>query len=147
MPAIQTTYSANIAAAYAGMIASDELNNVISRTVKTAAIGFGKAVSQGTNAREVIPPSPGNMNIVGITVRDRAVDPSSPEQYRVNDTAGIATKGVVWVVVSGAVTVGAPAYVTTAGAITATVGSNTLIPNSRFDAAGADATLVPLRLG
>ena len=50
MAEVQTTYSDTIANAYAGMVASGETSNRITRTCETAAgIGFGKAVYRGSN--------------------------------------------------------------------------------------------------
>ena len=54
-------------------------------------------------------------------------------------------EGVIWVTVSGAVTQGAAAYVTSAGAWTATTTSNTAVP-AVFDHAAADGALVRLRV-
>lgn len=48
MAELQTTYSDNMSAAYAGMIANGEVGNRITRTCEDAAgIGFGKAVYAG----------------------------------------------------------------------------------------------------
>lgn len=147
MPVVQSTYASGLSAAFAGMIANQEPTNIISRTLKLAAIGFGKVAVQGANADECRNPDAGQTKYLGITVRDQSVDPSSSDQYRINDTVAILTKGVVWVTAGANVAAGDAVYfVPATGVITNSSVGNTIIPNAKFDTGGNSGALVKLRL-
>ena len=153
MPAVQTTYLSNLGVAYEGMIANQEPNNLISREVQTAAIGFGKAVKQGTADRQVQAATAATDVVRGITVRTQSVDPASPNAYPVNDTALVITDGVVWVTAGAniaAAAVGTQVYMVVgtaqAGKFTTVSASNLLIPGATFETAGASDALVAIRL-
>lgn len=156
MPNVQFSYSGNLAPGYEGMVANMEVTNIISRNVETAGgIGFGKPAYQGTNDQGIA--ATGSI-LRGVTVVDHFTRPaayapnpanaaaSSGDAYAQGDTASIATRGVVWVVVSGAVTAGAPAYLTSGGAWSATATSNTAVPNAIFDSSAANGGLAKLRI-
>lgn len=241
MPAVQSSYNATLAAAYAGMVANMELSNIVSRTLKLATMSFGAVAVQGATDLDIRAPfastfsaaktdvvgagkgiltlanpavdvatvkagvyrvvfiepasnagafqvedpdgvvvGTGNAAVafdgpvkftiadgatdfvagdvalvtvsaltaprfLGITVLDRAVDPSSPDLFRINDTVPVLTKGVIWVTVTGAVVAGDPAFFSAAGAIGASGAFP--IPNSRFDTAASDGGLAKLRIG
>lgn len=102
--AVQTTYSENISAARAGMIADmQEDINLISRTVETAAgIGFGVVVDQGSGDNGVVVVSGSTTDPVGFTVRERSVNPGNPDKFAQYDSARIMTKGVIWATVTDA---------------------------------------------
>lgn len=102
--AVQTTYSENIRAAVEGMIADMQAEiNLVSRTVETAAgIGFGKVVDQGTADRGTVVAGASTDKPIGFTVRERSVDPASPNAFAQYDSARIMTKGVIWVTVDDA---------------------------------------------
>lgn len=142
---MQTTYPSALSAAFAGMIANEEPQVLVSRQVETAAVGFGKAVKRGSvDGRCVATVATAADIVLGITCREHA---TLSDQFAVGDDALIMTKGVVWVVSAGAVTQGGAVYVEAAGKYTSTVGTNTPIPNGRFDSSttGADQ-LVKVRL-
>jgi hypothetical protein len=147
MPAIQSTYTATHAAAFEGMVADLGPSTVVSRTVETAAIGFGKAVSQGTADRGIVAAASAATKFLGITVRDQAVDPASPDQYRIGDTAGVLTIGAVWAKAYEAVAAGDPVYfVTATGLLGKTSTDSTLVANARWDSAAAADGLAIIRL-
>ena len=151
--AVQTTYSENIGAARAGMIADTQGTlNLISRTVETAAgIGFGLPVGQGTNDNGVILSEAG-ADYVGFTVRERSVDPANPNEFAQYDTARIMTHGVIWVTVTdaGGVVAGDPVWVTEAtGALSnADVGSGggTNLAGCRWESTAVNGALAKIRV-
>lgn len=153
--ATQTTYSENIPVAKAGMIANEEPNVLISRTVETAAgIGFGKVVQQGDNDNGCI----SDLNTaamtadsyLGVTVRERSVRPETPDLFAQYESARIMRKGVIWVMTDGAVNAGDDVTVTlaTGGLGTAAVAAGIVaIPGARWDSSTSGAALAKLRLG
>jgi hypothetical protein len=144
MPTVQSTYDDNIRAAVAGMRANEEPCTLISRNVETeAGIGFGVGIMQGTEDKQCLI-SDGS-TLLGITVRERSVDPATPNLFAENESARIMTSGVIWVLNTGGVAAGDPVHVLAAGAFSNTGG--TLIENARWDTTAATATLAQLRLG
>lgn len=112
--AVQTTYSANISAARAGMIANTEPNVLISRTVETAAgVGFGVPVQKGATDNSCKIMASGATEILGITVRERNVNPETPDKFAQYESARLMRKGVLWVTVTdaGGVADGDPVWV------------------------------------
>jgi hypothetical protein len=151
MPAVQTTFPANIAAGFPGMIADGEqVTNIISRIVdpNTAnPINFGEPVLQGASEYTVQSVSGGSGVFRGLAVRDTTLAPSAGDQYVATVTAAILTKGVVWVTAAVAVTAGQPVYFTSSGALTTVSTSNTLIAGAIWDSTTTAAGLAKLRLG
>lgn len=143
---MQSTYLTELATAYAGMIANEEPKFLVSRTVETAALGFGKAVKRGAADSGVVATAGAAADIfLGITVREH--DTVAQDVFSVKEDALIMTKGVIWVVAAGAVTQGGAVYVDSAGKYTSTVGTNTPVPNGRFDSSTTAADqLVKVRL-
>lgn len=145
-PAVQTSYPGEIAAAYAGMIADTGPNNIISRTVETAAIGFGLAVKQGADDYGVEAATAQADVFRGITVRVH--DQPLTEDYAVGQSAALIIDGVVWVTSGAAVSAGDDVYMVAGdGRFTNVVGTNLPIPGAVFESstAGADE-LVKVRL-
>jgi len=146
MPAVQSVYGGNIAPGFEGMPANMEVRNTISRTIETnTGIGFGKPAYQGATDQSVA--ATGSI-LRGVTEVDHNVRPTAAQTdaYAQGDTVTIMTRGVIWVVVSGAVTAGAPAYLTSAGAWSATSSGNTAVPNAIFDSSAANNGLARLRV-
>jgi hypothetical protein len=130
---------------------ADETNSVTdSKTVETAAgIGFGLAVSQGTNDRGVIL---GGTAFVGITRADPTIGRAdvSPaltlDSYPQNDNAAVLAMGDIWVIPDNAVTAGeAVYYSTTTGKLGHSGG--TVIEDARWMTGAAAGALALLRLG
>lgn len=147
--ATQTTYLTEQRTALEGMIGNTEPNNLISREVETAAIGFGKAVKQGTADAGVEAADTVGDVIRGITVRDQSVEADSPNQYAVKDSALVMTRGLVWVTAYDTVAAGAPVYVAvnnTSDKFTDTTTSNLAVPNAIFETSGDADELVLVRL-
>lgn len=145
--AVQTTYQERIDPAFAGQIANMVPATLISRTVETAAgVALGTAVEQGTEDYGCIAFAGGGA-VVGIAVRERSLDPNTPDKFAQYDNARIMTKGSVWVTAAVAVDAGDDVYVTDAGAFTNVSSGNTQIVGARFDTSTTGEALAIVRLG
>lgn len=147
--AVQSTYSDNMAVAYNGMIANQEPNVLISRTVESSGgIGFGVPVIQGTADNECDEVSASTDTIVGITVRDQSVSDDTFAQY---DSALLMRKGVLWVTVTdaGGVDAGDPVWVTVSGATFANADAGSdgsiLINDARWESTADNGALAKIR--
>lgn len=145
---VQSTYATSFAAGFAGMLANGETQNRISRTVEDAAgIAFGKAAFRGSGDHGVTA-TPATATFMGIVIADAGQVPGVGEtadtiaQYQ---TVALLNEGVIYVSASVAVADGDQAYVTSGGAITNVLTSNTAIP-AKFDATTSAAGIVPLRV-
>lgn len=152
MPALQTNYDDKLAVAFEGMIVDTEPHIIISREVQTAAIGFGKAVKQGTADRQVQAATAAADVFRGITVRDQStrLNGSTADQVPVGDTIAVMTHGVVWVRAVEPVIAGAAAYMQVSGGLgqfSDISTSNLPIVRGIFDSSAAAGELVKLRLG
>lgn len=138
--ALQTTYNDTQTRFVLGMIPDMRTpGQDVSRNVEDAAgIGFGRPVFQGTADRQI--KGVGD-RFIGLTVLDTTQLQDSYPQYA---TARVRTKGPVVVAAPATVTAGAPAYVTSAGALSVTEGSNTRIGS--FETSGNSGDLVVLNL-
>lgn len=145
--AIQTTYTDGLSAAFAGMVADTTPATIISRTVETAAIGFGLPVTQGANDRGCDGDVSSATEITGITVRDQAVEAGTPDEYPAGETAALMRKGSIWVTVTdaGGVSPGDAVWVDLANGTfsNADVGSGNglKLPGCRWDTTGANGAL------
>lgn len=145
MPAVQTTYADNLSNGYPGMVADMGLQDVISRDVEDAAgIAFGLPVVQGTADRQCKVAAAGVF--LGITIRDTTRDQRDLDKVAQRASAGILTRGVVWVTAGEAVAAGDAVYRTAAGVLNKTSSGNTLIANARWETSAANGALAKLRL-
>lgn len=147
--AVQSTYLDRMATAFEGMIANEEPNVLISRTVETAALGFGKAVKQGSADYGVEAADGASDVFRGISARDQS-EPitDAADTVAVGNSALIMTKGVIWVRAADGVAAGAAVYMVPAsGKFTDTTTSNLAIPNAVFEDTGVADDLVRIRLG
>ena len=139
---IQTTYTRYLKPGFPGMLA-DEVNFAAdTRTVETAAgIGFGLAVSQGTNQAGCIL---GGSAFVGITRADPTLvhaEGGTVDKYVQYDSAAVLVIGDIWVYAPGADVGEAVNYNTTTGALTS--GAGTALTNARWmTSADADGLAV-----
>lgn len=147
MAELQTAYTDQLAPGYAGMVANGETSNRISRTVEDAAgIGFGKAVFRGAGENGCTA-TPTAGQLLGITIAHSTLGflaGQDVDEYPRYETANILALGTIWVTAGEAVTAGAQAYATSAGAIVDTSTSNTILPGWFFDDAAANGALVKL---
>lgn len=145
--AIQTTYSDNIRAAVAGMVANTVPAVMISRTVEDAAgIGFGVAVEQGTNDKGCIAFDGGT--VLGITVRERSLDASSPDEFAQYAEARVMVKGVIWVTAAVEVAAGDAVYVRPSNGDFQDSNANSavLLANARWETSAGIGELAQIRL-
>jgi len=150
MPAVQTTYSTTMQPGLEGQIATQLGDaNVETRICETSAgIAFGRAVSEGANARGAV--LGGATKFIGITVRSITEVPIYPavtaDIYDDNKNMGVMLAGDIWVVAAAAVTHGAPAtYSSTTGQIQP-ASAGVAIPGSRWLTSPGAGQLGILRL-
>ncbi len=146
MATVQDTYNTAPAIGYAGMVANGETSNRISRIVEDAAgLAFGKFAWRGSGDRgAILVPTAGT--ILGVCIADHGntLVPgglASADIVPQGRSAALMTKGAIYILTGEAVTDGAQVYVTSAGAIVDTVGSNIIAPGWFFDDTAADASI------
>lgn len=141
MPAIQTSYTANIPARKLGHIPDMTDADLISRTVENAdGVSFGQAVAQGAADKGCIPFA--GTGFIGVATRDRSV--LAGEKFSRYESARILRKGPITVTASVAVVAGDPVAVTAAGAFTNVATGNTVIPNSRWESSASAGALADI---
>lgn len=152
--AIQTAYNENIRAAVAGHRADDTPATIISRTVELAAgIDHGGAVARGSEAHFAKAFLTGANHWMGVCVRERNANPSTPDKVARYESAGIMTQGTIWVKANVQVAAGDPVYVIKAtGLFSNVVGTGAtaavLIPDAVWDTSTSGAgQLAIVRLG
>lgn len=146
---VQTTYSTTLDAAVAGQRANQEPATIISRTVEDAAgIAFGLAVAQGSADKGCSAFGSGDTAILGINMRDRSVNPATPNLVAQYESAQIMTKGCIYVTASVDVSAGDPVYVIPAtGAFAKTSASSAVqISGARWDTSATSGNLAVVRL-
>lgn len=143
MPTVQSTYADNISNGYAGAIANEEHCNLISRNVEdSGGIAFGLAVMQGTDDKGCVVGD--GTAFLGVTVRTQSIEDGTADAFEYQDTARIATKGVIWIANSGGVSAGDPVSMEAAGALGTSTAN--LITGARWDTTATDGNLAQLRL-
>lgn len=119
--ATQNSYSETLSAAVAGAQATMLPASIISRNVETAAVGFGKAVAQGTADKGCKAFGSGDTAVLGIALLDRSasgrtvtdgqLSGDTADQFGVGESARVLVKGDVWVVCATGCSPGDPVYV------------------------------------
>lgn len=155
---LQTNYPDAQPAAVAGAQATMVPATIISRTVETAAIGFGKAVAQGTADKGCHAFGSGDAAILGITLLDRSasglsvtngqVAGQTPDSFGVGESARIITKGDVWVTAAVDVSAGQPVYVRPSNGDFQPTNANSAvqIAGARWDTSATAGNLAVVRL-
>ena len=149
MPAVQTTYSATMQPFVEGQIVTMlEDEDVETRICETAAgIAFGRAVSEGANARGAV--LGGATRFAGITVKDTTLiiqSGQTVDMYQRYSNMAVMVAGDVCVRVVAAVTHGSPAtYDSTTGQLNP-ASAGVAIPNSRYITSAGAGQLAQLRL-
>ena len=145
MPAVQTTYTERQPIAVAGMPATMETWDGDTGIVETVAgIEFARAVAQGTNDNGII--TAGATNFTGVTYRDITLIHANPSFYGYiqGESAGVMTRGDIWVDVFEAVTTKDPVGYNSGGRFGK---SGTVLTNARWvRGIGAPGGLALLRL-
>lgn len=149
MAVVQSTYTEYPQVGYPGMVANGERANIISRTVEDGAgIAFGKAAFRGTHDHGCTG-TPAADKFLGFVVSDKSITPVpggvAADIVPETGTAGIITKGAIWVTAGEAVTAGADVYISPTNTIVATEAGNIAAPGWVFDTTagnGAHALVV-----
>lgn len=155
MATAQSSYGNAPAIGLPGAIANEELANIISRTVETAAgINFGQPA-----ARSATPANEHSCRLMasgavflGLAVLNRAVaaDADDPDNYAQYATAALMTQGNMFVTAGGTVAPGDDVtWNTSTGrySTTAADGTNLAIPGARFETNGGNGDIVEISLG
>lgn len=157
---VQTSYSIDHGAAYAGMPADLQLCNVVSKlNASGATIEYGKAVATDTDAGKSRLVASGDtaLDFNGVVMRELNRAYSDGETFGAPDgrDMSVISEGVVWVVAAATVAVDDQAYfrvgATQQGDFSNAAGSggtaSVLIPNAKFLTGGSAGDLVKLSLG
>ena len=149
MPAVQTTYAATMQPGIEGQIATmlDD-DDVETRIVETAAgISFGRAVSEGANARGAI--LGGATKFIGLSARsvtEVITAMQTVDMYQRYANMSVMLEGDMWVRPVAAVTHGSPAtYDSTTGQLNP-ASAGVAIANSRYLTSACAGALALLRL-
>jgi hypothetical protein len=130
--AVQTTYSENIEAARAGLIAGSDFDVETGIVEDAAGIAAGLAVAQGTLSDKGVIRGGTTTTFRGVSVRDVTLgaEVDTTPQY---GNIGVLTRGTIWVRTSSAAVANAPVYFTAAdGLFTDESGGNVLVKGARF---------------
>lgn len=156
---VQTSYPDTQPVAVAGAQATMVPATIISRNVETAAIGFGKAVAQGTADKGCHAFGSGDTDVLGITLLDRSasglsvtngqVTGQTADTFGVGEPARIITEGDVWVTVAADVTAGQPVYVRPSNGDFQPTNANSAvqIAGARWDTSATAGNLAVVRRG
>ena len=146
MAVLQNSFGEDITVGFPGMDADGDLSNIITRTLESASVGFGKAVFRGTNDRGAVT-TPAAGKLLGFTLAnpslpvtaDRAAD-----TFITKDHLRINKRGQIWVTAGAAVADCDAVYVTSAGVITNVATDNVAATGWEFDDTAASGA--PVRI-
>lgn len=150
MPAVQTTYPTAMQPGLEGQIATQlDDDNVETRICETAAgIAFGRAVSEGANARGCV--LGGATKFIGISVRSITEVPIYPnvtiDTYPQKWNMSVMIEGDIWVIAAAACTHGAPATYSSSTGQIQPASAGVAIPGSRWMTSAGAGQLALLRL-
>lgn len=151
MPVVQSSYSENIAAAYAGMVANMLQADISTRICETAAgIAFGVAVGKGSADDGAVIGAGAAASFLGVSVRDVTLDPDDLDKYQQYANMAVITKGEIWVTAGGNVADGEDVtFVATTGVLSSagTSGSQFAIAGARWMTTASSGQLAKLKLG
>ena len=146
MAVLQTSYPDEMPVAFNGQCINVNSWDVRPYIVETAVIPVGRACRQGTAAKQALLGIATN-TFIGITIRDRTYGPESSDtsgnlQYPVGKGINLIYRGLIWVMVESAVTVGGDVTAdTTTGQLSsaAAAADQILITGARWMTAQATA--------
>ena len=134
--ALQSTYSARMPIAVAGMIADMNTSTVDSRICETSAgIGFGLAVGRGSADMGCVIGAAAASDFLGISVRDVTLVGQTADKYSQYDTMAVLFRGDIWCAPASAVVDGADVtFVASTGVLSSagTSGSQFAISGARW---------------
>lgn len=150
MAVVQSSYSATMAAAVAGMVANQRENCIDSRVVETAAgIGFGVVVGQGSADNGAVLGASAATGFVGISAREITTDPASVDKYSQYGNMPVLTEGDIWVTTGGIVAAGGDVtFNKTTGVLSSAAAdtNNFAITGARWMTSAASGALAVVRL-
>ena len=111
MGTVQSTYATSLTAAYAGALANQSPQRLVSRQIETAAVAFGKALKPGSAADLAVAATGASDTFVGITVR---TNDQPGEEYAVDASALVLLQGDIWVVALDGIAADSAAYMSVA---------------------------------
>lgn len=150
MPAVQTTYPVTMQPGVEGQVATQlDDDNSETRICETAAgIPFGRAVSEGANARGAV--LGGATKLIGLTVRSITEVPigaiTTADLYLDNSNMAVMLEGDMWVRVVAAVTHGSPATYSSSTGQLNPASAGVAIAGSRYLTSAGAGALALLRL-
>jgi hypothetical protein len=159
--AVQTNYEDTQPVAVAGAQATMLRGDLISRTVEEAAIGFGRAVTQGATDKGCVAFGAGDTTFLGITVLDRSasglsvtsgqVIDQTADSFGVGESARISAVGGggdVWVVCATGCSAGDSVFVRPSNGDFQDSNANSAvqIPGARWDTSAEAGALAVVRL-
>lgn len=103
MAIVQSTYLENIAVASPGMPADADYTAHTKICETEAGIGFGVAVSRGTEDKGAVIGAAAATDFTGVTIRDVTL---TDDEYAELDNMGVMVRGRIWVTVGGDVAAG-----------------------------------------
>lgn len=144
---VQSTYAENMDPARAGMIHGSDYDSETGVVETSAGIGFGIAVSQGSEDRGVIIGGTSEL-FRGVAIRDVTLESSQSDEYAQYQNLGYMSRGRIWVAPSHSVAPGDAVYfVPGTGVLTNQSSGNEIVLGAawRSTAAGTgDLALVQL---
>jgi hypothetical protein len=146
MAVLQSTFGEDIPFGYPGMEADGELSNIITRTLESASVAFGKAVYVGANDRGCV--TTPSAELLGFTIARKGLPVTTAraaDTFIQGDNVPIKNRGKIWVLAGAAVADRDQVYVTSGGAITNVSTSNQIATGWFFDdtvASGAPVRIV-----
>ena len=139
--AVQTTYNETQDALRLGHIYDTGNKDLVSRTASGGVIQFGTPVVEGETDRTARATAAGDVNILGIVVRDRSAINSQFEEF---SDMRVMTKGPIAVTAAVDVVAGDPVHVVVADGTFSNTGGVEL--NAAYESSGAAGELVKVRL-
>lgn len=147
----QTSYSIKQPKAYAGLVYAQAPHDIVSRDVETVSgIGFGVAVSRGTNLeRQVVA---GGTAFLGITIRSLDKEGAANTgaiKWNEKEAAGILRDGYIWAVCPSGCNPGDPVnYVNATGVLDsgAAVAGETALDGAQWETVAAAGELAVIRI-
>lgn len=118
MAVAQNTFGLYRGTGYEGQQSTIDVNDVISRTVETASIAFGRAVVRGVGKESCAPATDATAgDVIGFTVRTMAAQNNAAEvaEYAIGETASVLRRGRLFAACTGGASAGDTVHVVVSG--------------------------------
>ncbi|MDF0543341.1 hypothetical protein PX699_13365 [Sphingobium sp. H39-3-25] len=135
MAILQGNFVEDPAYGFPGMEADGELSNIITRTLESGTLAFGKPVYRGTADRGCVT-TPAAGALYGFAIANKGLPVTSAraaDTFAQGDSVRIKNRGKIWVLPGVNVADGEQVYVTSAGVITNVSTSNVIADGWSFD--------------